>query len=94
MKHLVFLTLAVVVSGCEPSILSSEYRDNFPGAVYELTPLTVTIRGIYDPYDGKVAEPNGAMRAQAEAACPGATYLSATPYPYDYYTFLYLFRCP
>jgi len=76
--------------------------DNFPGSVYEITELTVTIRGAYDmspeallfTTPPKPASPNRAMRAQAEEICPGAEYVSANPYPYDYYTFLYLFRCP
>ena len=91
MKHLL-IPLAFALAGCEQAILSSEYRSDFPGAVYQITDHTVTIRGIFDPLAGP-ASPNSAMRAQAEAVCPGATYISATPYPYDYYTFLYLFTC-
>jgi len=90
-----FPILAVLaLAGCEQVILSNEYRDGYPGTIYELTSVTVTIRGIYDAFDGKTAEPNMVMRAQAEDVCPGAEFLSATPYPYDGLTFLYLFRCP
>ena len=92
MKYLIPIVLTLV--GCEQIIFSSEYRDGHPGAIYELTAVTVTIRGIYDAFDGKTAEPNATMRAQAEAVCPNAEFLSATPYPYDNWTFLYLFRCP
>lgn len=64
------------------------------GSVYQFNGETVTIRGVYTMDLGATpAHPTAAMVAQAKAVCPGATYLSATPSPTDYDTFLYLFRC-
>lgn len=61
------------------------------GGVYAVTDHTVTIRGAFS-LDGSTAKPTPAMVAQAQAICPGAQYLSASPH--DDWTFLYLFRCP
>ena len=71
------------------------------GKVHEITAQTVTIRGSYSLYSGP-AVPTAAMRAQAEEICPGAEYLSSTPWGHVYGTGyyavqsmqrLYLFRC-
>ena len=88
------LILALALAGCTLS-------ESHLGAVHEITEQTVTIRGSYSLYSGP-AVPTTAMRAQAEAICPDAEYLSATPwshvYGYGYYATpssqqLYLFRC-
>ena len=71
------------------------------GTVHEITEQTVTIRGSYSLYSGP-AVPTAAMRGQAEAICPNAEYISATPWGHVYGTGyyavqstqrLYLFRC-
>ncbi len=83
--RLAIIALPVLLSACV-------VPEDTEGSVYQFNGDTVTIRGGFTA--GKVAEPTAAMRAQADAVCKGATYLSANPSPTDYDTFLYLFRCP
>ena len=88
-----------------PAILllaSCTIPETHQGTVHEITNHTVTIRGSYSLYSG-LAVPTRAMRVQAEEICPGAEYISATPWDYTYgigihavqsMQQLYLFRCP
>jgi hypothetical protein len=91
MKLIAALIAAATISACAPTA-------DTKGQIVELTDRTVTIRGFYDMSPsamlaGKTAAPTPAMIAQAQEACPGAKYLSASSQGSNGYTFDYLFQC-
>lgn len=77
--------VAVMIAGCT-------VPDTFAGSVVAVTDRTVTVRGTY-AMNGAPAQPTPAMVAQAQAICPAAQYLSATPTAGNLDMFDYLFMC-
>lgn len=88
MKRLLFVLFAL--PACVPTAET-------PGQVAAFNGSSVTIRGAgdYSPGNiGKGFKPTPAMQAQAEAVCPGATFVSGIPEQGDSWAINYLFTCP